>query len=89
MTKEYNNYFNDGKHIILKPYSQYNNTGRHIFIRNGMTYIDGSDGVDGKVINEGVETLTTTPPESKSKYPKHWKKFADEGGEGGDGDTEC
>ena len=40
-----------------------------------------TDGVDDKVINEGVETLTTTPPESKSKYPKHWKKFADEGGE--------
>ena len=79
MSKEYHNYYNDGKHIILKPYSQYNNTGRHIFIQNGMTHTDGVDGVDGKVINEGVETLTTTKqPESKSKYPKHWKKFSDD-----------
>ena len=46
-----------------------------------MSYIDGSDGGDGKVINEGVETLTTIKPESKSKYPTHWKKFADEDGE--------
>ena len=85
MSKEYCNYYNDGKHIILKPYSQYNNTGRHIFIQNGMTY---SDGGDDKVINEGVETLTTTPPESKSKYPKNWKKFADEDS-GDNQDTEC
>ena len=81
MTQPYCNYFNDGKHIILKPYSKYNNTHRHIFIRNGMTH---TDGVDDKVINEGVETLTTTPPESKSKYPKHWKKFADEGDDDGE-----
>ena len=78
MTQTYHNSENDGKHIILKPYSRYNNTNRYIFIRNGMTHIDVY-----KVVNEGVETLTKEPePQSKSKYPKHWKKFAEE-------DSEC
>ena len=73
MTQTYHNSENDGKHIILKPYSKYNNTHNYIFIRNGTTHIDVY-----KVVNESVEKLTTTEPESKSKYPKHWKKFKDD-----------